>query len=426
MIVVVGGGVIGLATAYEAARRGLPVTVLESRTVGCAATHGNAALITLTTGPVPAPGVVAQGLRWMTQRDSPLYVAPSLRPSYLAFLVRMARHCNRADYRRGVEATLVLGGGTPRLFEEYAEDGMAFEHHQESSLAVFSSRDGLEHAWHDRDAFAAGGVELLRVDGHRAVAELEPALSPRYAWAMYAEADSRIEPDSLTAALTARIRQLGGTVVEHSAVTGFAVSGGRVSHVLTRTSDIACDAVVLAAGPWTGAIAADHLGVRLPMEAGKGYHVDYTPPPVKLTRGLVLEDVRCAVAPLDGRLRVAGTMEFGAFDERVDEVRVDALRRAGKAAFTSWDPVDDGVSWGGMRPMTPDGLPLIGLLPRHRNVYVGSGHAMLGLTLAPATARALVDLITGGQPVPAAEVFDPGRFATRVVNPVARLRRGAA
>lgn len=411
-VVVAGGGIVGLATAYEAARRGDEVTVLESRAVGRSATHGNATLISMASGPVPAAGVVLQSLRWMLQKDSPLYVAPSLRPTYLAFLLRMAVRCNAEAYRRGAAAMLALAHQTPQLFDEYATDGLEFEMHDESGLSVFSDRDAFEAAWANHDVFTGGGLSVERVVGRRAVQEYEPVLAPKYAYALHCAADRRIEPDSLVRALVGKIRELGGRVHEHRAVTGFARAGGRVSHVLTRAGDVPADAVVLTAGVWTRDLGR-MLGIRLPLEAGKGYHVEYSPPPTAVARGLILEDAHCAVAPLDGRVRVAGTMEFGTRNEEVDAVRVEALRRAAAASFTDWAPRDDGVSWAGMRPMTPDGLPMVGRLPSFENVYVGAGHAMLGLSQAPATARALVSLIKDGEPVPAARAFDPGRFALR-------------
>lgn len=411
-VVVVGGGILGLATAYEALKAGDDVTVLEARTVGTAASYGNAMLISLAQPPTPAPGVVAHGLKMMMHPDSPLYVAPSLRPEHVGFMLAMARKCNAEDYKAGTIALLELASGTLDLFDGYVADGMEFEMHEEGVLRLFTSRAELEHAWADAELFTAAGVHVERLDSNAQIRALEPSIAAKYTHAIHLVTSRHLDPGALLHSLAARIRSLGGAVLERRKVTGFARSGDSVTTVKTALGEFEADAVVLTAGVWTSDLTKS-LGVRVPINPGKGYHVDYTPAPAHLTRGLILEDVHAAIAPLEGKIRVAGTMEFGRRNEEVNAVRVEALRRAAKASFTSWEPQDDGIEWAGMRPMTPDGLPVIGRLAPLENVFIASGHAMAGLSQGPATARALVNHIHHQAPIPAAAAFDPARFARR-------------
>jgi D-amino-acid dehydrogenase len=177
---------------------------------------------------------------------------------------------------------------------------------------------------------------------------------------------------------------------------------------------------VLAAGVWTAALAAD-LGVRVPIRPGKGYSIDYAPAPFGLRTSLTLEDAHVAVTPLNGFIRVAGTMEFSGLGDSVNPTRVAALERAAAEGFRDWDPTaPHRPAWAGLRPMTPDGLPVIGPLADGLNAWIASGHAMLGLTLAPTTAREIRELVRGDR------APDPRTAVDRFVRRSGRRRHGGA
>ena len=170
------------------------------------------------------------------------------------------------------------------------------------------------------------------------------------------------------------------------------------------------DAVVIAAGAWSSNVAR-LFGVRLPIRPGKGYSVDYVPAPIGLRLPIMLSEAHCVITPLDGALRVAGTMELGGLDERVSATRVEALRQAPARYLRGWDPAAPSATpTAGLRPMAPDGLPIIGRLSGFRNLYVATGHAMLGLTLAPRTATLLAGVILDGADPDVLRPFSPGRF----------------
>ncbi|WP_309131444.1 FAD-dependent oxidoreductase [Brevibacterium sp.] len=412
--VVVGGGVVGLTTAYELASAGCEVTVLEAGKCGAAASHGNAAKIAIAeSNPVPAPGVLLQGIKWMLKPDSPLSIRPSLAPGYIKFLLRMAMHCNVRDFEAGLDLHLRLGADANDLFDDYQRAGIDFEMHTKGVLLAFETRERFDEHSESLEAFESAGHIAEHLHGD-AVQAAEPALSDRLKHGLFFPNDRQIEPDSLTRGLLAKLDELGATVREGVSVIRFVRSGETVTAVVTNDAEVlATDAVVVAAGVPTGQLLAS-LGQRLPIYSGKGYSLDYSPAPIQLRTSLTLEDARVAVTPLNGMLRLAGTMEFGSKDDSINEVRVEAIRRAAREAFHSWgEPAGEREAWAGSRPMTPDGLPVIGRLDVARNAYVNSGHSMLGLTLAPGSAKVLTDIMLDRAPSLSPELLarvSPNRF----------------
>jgi D-amino-acid dehydrogenase len=412
-IVVVGGGVVGLASAYRLAKAGCEVVVLEGRTVGSAASHGNAAKIALAeSGPVPAPGVILQSLRWLLKPDSPLWIRPSLAPDFVKFMMTMARHCTERDFRFGLQTHLRLAADAVDLLDDYAADGIGFEMHKAGVLLAFEARQRYEEQLGSLDVFESFGMHPHRLNDD-AVQEQEPALSPRIRHGLFFPDDRQVEPDSLTRGLVTRCRELGVDIRENAGVRRFLRDGDTVTGVVTETGDVAGDALLLAAGAWSGPLSKQ-LGVPMPIRPGKGYSVDYSPSPVRLRSSLTLEDARVAVTPLNGMLRLAGTMEFGGMDEEISAARVSAIQRAAAEAFVGWnDPPGAAAPWAGLRPMTPDGLPIIGRLGNLGNAYIASGHGMLGLTLAAGTAEIITETITRHRVPAVAEAVSPGRFTRR-------------
>jgi D-amino-acid dehydrogenase len=394
-VVVIGAGVVGLACAYELLLDGHEVTVVDRGAPGQASTHGCAAKVAMAeASPVPAPGMVLQGLKWMLRGDSPLYVKPSLSPSFVRFMVAMARNCTESQFRAGLQTNLRLVATANDVFDEWQSAGLHFEMHRRGVLLAWEDEKHFQSRLRHQDLWSAWGhePEVLDADG---VHRVEPSLTDRSQHGLFYPSDRQIEPDSLTEALVQHIAKLGGSILQE-AVVGFTRASGTVRSVRTASSEeLPCDRVVLAAGVWSAALA-QALGVPLPIRPGKGYSVDYRPAPIELKTSLTLEDAHVAVTPLNGVLRIAGTMEFGGFDEGLNATRIGALDRVAAENFREWDPATPrDPSWAGLRPMTPDGLPIVGTLADGSNVLVASGHAMLGLTMAPTTARVIRGLVTG-------------------------------
>jgi D-amino-acid dehydrogenase len=409
--IVIGGGVIGLTTAYHLAREGNRVTVVDARTPGQGASDVNAGwVVPACAGPVPAPGMVLTSLKWMLRSDSPLYIRPSIRPDFLRFMLGLWRHSNTRDFHRGFEAHLRLAQGTIAMFDEYRSDGMDFEMHGAGLLMAFSAEAHMQHYVDDLDLPRKYGLEPLVLVGDDVRAH-EPLLSDRVHGGIYFPHERYLDPGALVAALRKRLESLGVEIVEGAPIDGVAVRSGRVASISSRGRHFEGDSYVLAAGAWTGGLSR-LFGEPLPVRPGKGYCIDTTP--LSLRSATNLSDAKVAVTPLDGRLRLAGTMEFGGLDETINSVRVEAIRNAPRAYFRDWEPPSSAITpQAGMRPMTPDGLPIIGRLGRLANTYVSTGHGMLGVTLAPGTAAALSTLIQHDREDAALQPFSPARFRGR-------------
>lgn len=410
-VVVVGGGVIGLSTAYALRKRGVRVTVVETHAGSNGASVVNAGWICpALSGPVPAPGLVGQSLKWMLRSDSPLYIKPALDFDYLRWLLDFWRHCNARAYTHALEATTALNARTFELFDDMQASGVRYEAYKSGILFVFHSVANLEHELRALEPLKKYGIVPPTPYGAKDVRALEPSLSDWINGGFWHEGERHVRPDTLTTGLAEWLKARDVVFRTHTRVTGVEHANGQARAVDTADGRIPADAVVLAAGARTGELTKA-LGVTLPIQGGKGYCLDYAPPPVPLGRPIDIAEARVVGSPMSGMIRIAGTMELSGINDIVRQERVAALARGAARAFTGWPEGTGGATVGsGLRPITPDGLPVIGWLPGFRNLAVASGHAMLGVTLAASTGDAVADLITTGQAPDVIEPFDPARF----------------
>jgi D-amino-acid dehydrogenase len=409
--IVIGAGVIGLACARELRKRGDDVLVVDRGRPGAACSSGNAGwVVPAMSAPIPAPGLVGTSLRWMLRRDSPLYIRPRLDPRFAGWLWRFWRNCRPGPHRAGLNAVAGLNRRTMALFDELRADGVDFEMHRRGLLYLGLSRESVAHAAHEVQQLGQIGYLLPDILSADEVRDLEPAVSRAVAGGFLLPDERHVRPESLTAGLVRALTEHDVTIESDIDVIGADLRDGGVTAVRTNGGSLEVERVLIAAGAWTGELAG-RFGARLPIEAGKGYSITVDQPERPPDHPLDLIEARVACTPFDGALRLAGTMELSGTNLTLRAERVDAIRRAGKRYLgRSWSGGREQV-WVGMRPLTPDGLPVIGRLPGLANAWVASGHAMLGVTLAPATAEVVVRQMHGEETGVDDAAFDPGRFA---------------
>jgi len=386
------------------------VRVFETRRVGSGASWGNAGWVTpAQAGPLPEPGLVSYGLRSLLDPGSALYFEPRQLLRMLPWLLRFARRCNEADHASGRLALGSLAGRCFELLDALAADGVESE---PSSAALLVAAMDVGHAQTflrrlkplERLGFRVP-EELL---GHDELLAREPALSEAVRAGFVIEQHRVIEPQALIAALRDRLVQLGVEVLEGSEVRDVDVEGSRAVALRTSTGRHRCEIVVLATGAWLGSLGRT-FGVRLPVEAGKGYSFEVVPRRMP-RHALLLLEPHVGCSPFGERLRIAGTMEFSGINARLDRRRIDSIIRGAERMTAGWTGLDEDSVWCGLRPIAPDGLPIIDRHPRLANVYFAGAYSMLGMTLAAPAAEALASFVLTGERPAALMPFRATRF----------------
>ena len=409
---VVGAGVVGLACAWELARAGAEVVVIESDTAGAGVSRGNTGWICPTiTAPLPAPGMVREGLRQLVTRGNAFVLRPRVDPTFARWLWTFWRSCAPARYEAGTRALLALNRRTIELYDAYRDAGIAFEMHDTGLVVAARTRDGL--ATYRRLAHLLRELgydgEVTELDGAEA-AQIEPALdASAIDCALHAQLDRYVRPEELTAGLAQSLRELGADLREGSRVSSLRrANDGWV--LRSPQGDMRADKVVVAAGLGSARLLQEH-GVRMPLVGARGYSVTISGEGTPPAHALYLAEAKLGLSPYTTGVRVAGVFELGARTAAPPAGAGANLLAAAKPYLRGWQPVGDvaAATWAGLRPATADGLPLIGAVPGREGLYVAAGHTMLGVTLAPATAAALAPLVLYGERVPELAPFDPGR-----------------
>ncbi len=407
---IVGGGVIGLSTAYYLKKMGANPVVVESWTLGGGCSQGNAGWVCpAISSPLPAPGLTWKSLSWMLRSDSPLYIKPTALPALAPWLLRFRSFCTHAAQKRGIAALAALNRYTMDRYDELEADGVAFESFRSGVLMAFRDSDKAAAAQKEVKLVAASGAASCTELDEAALYRREPMLRPGFRFGLFVGAERHVRPESLTAGLGAALRERGVEIHEDTLVTGLKSDGRRVAAIATSQGDLDVDAVVLAAGVNTGALART-LGCPIPLTAGKGYSVTIERPANQLRQPLYLGGAKIGLTPFRGALRFSGTMELSGINRRMDVARIRSLRRHVGREVDIPEAREGGRAWVGMRPMVPDSLPVIGKLPSRENAYVNTGHQMLGITLGPSSGWALAGLMLEGEPGVGLGAFSAGRF----------------
>lgn len=408
-VIILGAGVIGLSTALYCARRGFLVTLIERSTLqrdGCS--FGNAGMIVPSHFiPLAAPGMVKLGLKWMWNPESPFFIKPRLNLDLLSWGLRFWQ----ASTSRRVDAAAPLLRDLSLLSRQAFDTiGLDLGLVKKGLLMLCKSQHALDEEALNADRARSLGIPAEVLDA-RDTAALDPAVSIDVAGSVFFPQDCHLSPSRLVSALESELERLGVTFLWSAEVTGFSSDSRTLRAVHTSQGEVAGDHFVLSGGVWSSATASS-LGLKLPMQAGKGYSLTLPAPRQLPSLCSICTEARLAVTPMDGALRVGGTMELSGVDPAVNPRRVRGITRAFPRYFPAFSErdFDDIQPWTGLRPVSPDGLPYLGRTRRWENLLIATGHAMMGLSLAPVTGQIISSLISDEQPPADLRLLDPDRF----------------
>lgn len=408
-VVVIGAGMVGLSTAWHLQEDGVRVTVVDKTGIAGGSSWGNAGwLAPALTLPLPDPAILATGVKDTLKPSSPVYVPFTTNPRLLKFLIDFARHCTPGRWRQAMGVYTEVSKLGLAAFEELALGGVAeLTHPADPFLAAFASdtdREALVTEFrHVVESGGSSDFDLLTGDE---VKELEPALGDGVNSGLLLRGQRFINPGRFVHSLADSVRARGGEILEGTDVIDLRDRGAKGVDIVTNTSHLSADVVVIATGTWLGRLARE-FGVKTIVQAGRGY--SFTVQPEHMPQNpIYFPSQRVACTPLGDGFRVAGMMEFRKPSDPLDQRRINAIIEAAKPMLTGidWEARTD--EWVGSRPCTADGFPLIGPTKSSR-VYVSGGHGMWGIVLGPLSGRMLAQQITRGETHPLMKHFNPLR-----------------
>jgi len=413
-IVIVGGGVIGLSVAAECCRRGHKVTVVERAPQTRGASLGNAGMVVPSHFiPLAAPGMVALGLKWMADPESPFHIKPRLSWDLFTWAFRFWRAGTAEHVRQASPILRDLHLASREAYSRLAESGADIGLTKNGLLMLCKTEEAFEEEARTAELAAKMGMSANILDAASA-AKLDPKVTMDIHGAVHYPSDCHLDPKRYVESRENVLQAAGAELAYGTEIFGWRREGGRIIAVVTGDGEIAGDEFVLSGGTWSSGLASQ-LGLSLPMQAGKGYSVTKADPVELPELCAIFVEARVAVTPIGGSLRFGGTMEIAGIHDRINPRRVRGILKSIPQYYPKFK-VDDFVGiepWQGMRPCSPDGLPYMGRTSGVSNLVVATGHAMMGLSLAPITGEIVAGLIDG-EPSPIdLRMLDADRYLRR-------------
>lgn len=412
-VAIIGGGIIGLSSAYYLRRDGYDVTVFDAGDGLDNCSYGNAGYICPSHFiPLATPGIVKQGLKWMWNSRSPFYVEPRLDWDLVKWGWLFMRAASAKHVLRSAAPLRDIALISQQAYLDWHESGLRFEYEHRGLLEIVQTEAGEHHAHETVDrAIGLGLLDTVWLDPDQLQA-MEPGIRMKAKGAIYFACDAHCFPNRLMQALRDQLVRMGVVFRWKDPVHGVHTNDKRITSIRSNSGEHAFDQVVLAAGSWSGLLAKS-MGLSLPLVPGRGYSVTAENNPLQLRHPAILVEGRVALTPLNDRtMRFGGTMEITAHKTPPRSSRVQGILDAVKRFYPDFEmavPSTDKI-WYGYRPCSADGLPYIGRSRRFHNLIVATGHSMLGLSLGAGTGKLVSQLMADKQTDMDLRPFDPDRF----------------
>lgn len=394
-IVIIGGGIVGLSSAYFLQKEGHQVTVIDKSDITSGASFVNAGYITPShIIPLASPGMITKGLKMMFNSASPFYMKPRLDADFLKWSWYFKKSSTKAKVEKAIPIIKNINLLSRDLFEGIKASGDLgdFQLERKGLLMLYQTQKMLDHEMEVAQKASFLGLEVRELNKSQ-LSEIEPNIQIDAEGAVHYECDGHTTPTEIMPKMLAYLKGVGVKIQINEEVLDLSVADGKVNEIKTSKGSYTADEVVLAAGSWSGVITKK-LKIKLPLQAGKGYRINIERPLGILMPAVLLES-SIAVTPMKGFTRFAGTMEFSGINDYIRKERVEAIAAGVKKFYPELEITTEEKSnaKSGMRPVTPDGLPYIGRSSTIKNLTFATGHAMMGWSLGPATGKLVSELI---------------------------------
>jgi D-amino-acid dehydrogenase len=411
--VIIGGGIIGLCSAYYLQKSGWQVTVVERDDLTDNCSFGNAGYIVPShITPLASPGIISKGIRWMFNSKSPFYIKPVLSRQLINWGIIFIRHANKKNVEHGAPYLRDLSLLGSQLYDELAaQPGFDFALEHKGVMVYYKTEKAAEEEIHHAAIARSLGLdaEVLTKDQ---VQSMEPETELDILGAIHYRCDAHLYPVKLMEQLMKSIRNNGGFIQTQSAVTGMDIANGKINKIHTEKDSFEADVFVVSGGSWLPDLCK-MAGIHIPLMPGKGYSITKKNPEQKLNIPAILCEARVAITPMNGYMRYGGTMEIAPLNKNINLNRVRGIIES----VTKYIPgiklelPDKKDIWYGFRPCSADGLPYIGFSKKIKNMIIAGGHSMMGLGLGTSTGQVVADLANGRTPSVKIDAFDPERFS---------------
>lgn len=409
-VVIIGGGVIGLCSAYYLQKEGHQVTVIDKSDLSSGASFVNAGYITPSHFiPLAAPGMIAKGIKWMMNSSSPFYVKPRLNKDFIKWFWAFKKSATKSNVEKAIPILKDINLLGRDLFEEIkASNDFNFHYERNGLLMCYQTDKAGEEEWKVGQLGIKEGLQVENLSKEE-VKSFEPNIELNIKGAVFYECDAHTTPSEFMKGMVSYLKHNNVKFYLKEEVKEIIITNNTISKLITNTQELNADEVVLAAGSWSS-LLAKKLGVKIPIEAGKGYRINVTRF-TGIQMPSILVEKKVAVTPMNGFTRFAGTMEIGGINHNIRKNRVRAIAKASESYYnglkieqTEIDKADCGL-----RPCTPDGIPYIGRTASCKNLTIATGHAMMGWSLGPATGKLVSEIISVQKPSLSLNPFNPDR-----------------
>lgn len=412
-VIVIGGGIIGLSSAFYLQQSGCKVTVIDKDNFQNNCSYGNLGYVCPSHFiPLATPGIIWQGFKWMFNPKSPFYVKPSLNKALIDWGLNFAKSATKENVNKSAIPLRDISLLSQHEFEQWDKiQGFEFAYEHKGMLEVFQTEAVAKHAHHTVEKAHELGldVSLLNYDELQL---LEPQTKINAIGALQFKCDAHIYPDKLMKVLKEHLVAQGVTFQYGETVVSFEKEKGAVTKVITDKQSYTADDLVIAAGAWSKEIAV-LADAKISLMPGRGYSFTLEDSIYKVNHPMILAEGRVAIAPMDGnKIRFGGTMEVVPTTAKPQYHRIEGILRAVKDFLPEFDiqkPLDQNI-WYGYRPCSADGLPYIGRIKKYNNVVVATGHSMMGLSLGPGTGKLVSQLTNGERTSIDIKAFEVERF----------------